>query len=100
MSMSKRAMFDEIEQAEEEAYARAGDRQVGGDHYKRMAIEPWEIISGWPIEQQVGMYRGNALKYLLRAGTKGDALVDLEKAQHYLERLLEVMNEYVEAGDA
>jgi hypothetical protein len=29
---------------------------------------------------------GNAVKYLWRAGLKGDALVDLEKARWYIER--------------
>jgi len=29
---------------------------------------------------------GNAVKYLWRAGLKGDAIVDLEKARFYVER--------------
>lgn len=44
------------------------------------------------IDQAVGdpasFYRGNALKYLLRAGRKGDAKQDLEKARWYIDREL------------
>ena len=29
---------------------------------------------------------GNAIKYLIRAGLKGDRLEDLEKAKYYIER--------------
>lgn len=65
--------------------------QIGGTHYKNMDVEPWQVIHSWPFEQQVGFFRGNALKYLMRAGSKGDAVEDLEKAKHYLEALLDVM---------
>lgn len=70
----------------------ADDRQVGGDHYKAMPVEPWRVIDTWPVDQRVGFYRGNALKYLLRAGHKGQAITDLEKARHYIDKLLEVLN--------
>ena len=64
--------------------------QIGGTHYKDMDVEPWEVIATWPVEQRIGFFRGNALKYLMRAGMKGDALEDYRKAKHYLEMLLEV----------
>ena len=66
---------------------------VGGDHYIDMGIDPWDIIDGWLIEQQVGFHRGNALKYIMRMGAKGDPLQDAKKAQHCLEKLIEVMEE-------
>jgi DNA-directed RNA polymerase subunit F len=37
-----------------------------------------------------GFLRGNAIKYLSRAGRKGDSLQDLKKALHYLEKLVSV----------
>lgn len=61
--------------------------QVGGDHYTAMPIQPWAIIDTWPLEQRIGFYRGNALKYLLRAGSKGPAHEDYAKARHYLDKL-------------
>jgi hypothetical protein len=42
-------------------------------------------------EQLAGFLRGNAIKYLARAGKKGDAIEDIKKAQHYLDKLIEVM---------
>jgi hypothetical protein len=36
-------------------------------------------------EQFTGFCRGNCLKYLSRAGKKGDLLTDLQKAQFYLD---------------
>ena len=67
-------------------------RQVGGDHYLSMNVGPWDVIDTWDINYQVGFYRGNALKYILRAGRKGDTVQDLQKAQHYIEKLIEVLN--------
>lgn len=34
----------------------------------------------------LGFHLGNAVKYVLRAGKKGEALVDLKKARFYLDR--------------
>ena len=56
-------------------------KQVGGVHYKRN-IQPWEIID----EYNLNFYEGNALKYLLRR--KDNRLQDLEKAKHYIEKLI------------
>lgn len=63
----------------------AAASQVGGDHYRQTKIQPWDIIDDWSLD----FYRGNALKYLLRAGRKGPALQDLEKARHYIEKCIE-----------
>lgn len=70
----------------------ANDRMVGGDHYKQLTIEPWDVIDTWPMSDRVAFYRGNAVKYLLRAGRKGDMYPDIQKAQHYCEKLLEVLS--------
>ena len=71
------------------------DYEVGGAHYTAMPISPWEIVDTWPAEQQVGFYRGNALKYLMRAGAKGgeDAcLEDARKAEHYCRKLVAALS--------
>ena len=47
----------------------ANDYQVGGTHYKDMGVEPWDVVDTWPIEQQIGYYRGNVLKYTIRIVT-------------------------------
>lgn len=68
--------------------ARLG--QVGGEHYRKFKIQPWDVID----EYGLSFYAGNTLKYLLRAGHKGAALEDLKKARHYLDKLIEL-----ESGD-
>ncbi len=72
---------------------RAKDRQVGGDHYKNMAVEPWDVVDTWPREQRIGYYRGGALKYIMRMGSKDVSAQEIAKAQHYIQKLLEVLNE-------
>src|SRR5579859_7365880 len=37
-------------------------RQVGGDHYTKHTLQPWDIIDAYGFD----FYEGNALKYLLR----------------------------------
>lgn len=70
----------------------ANERQVGGDHYKNRVIQPWDIIdSSFNHAEAIGFYKGNAIKYIMRAGSKGPAREDYEKAVHYLEKLLEVL---------
>lgn len=64
----------------------AGSTQVGGEHYRKMPIQPWDIIDAHGL----GFYAGNALKYLLRAGRKGPALEDLKKCRHYLDKMIEL----------
>lgn len=71
----------------------ANNKQIGGDHYIEMAVEPWDVVATWPTEQQIGFYRGNALKYLMRMGAKDDVGIEVGKAMHYLEKLLEVLGE-------
>lgn len=69
----------------------ANARQIAGDHYKRMDVQPWDVIDYGPREQAIGFYRYNALKYVMRAGEKGEFKEDIAKAQHYLEKLLEIL---------
>ena len=62
-------------------------RQVGGDHYTRLEIQPWEVIE----RNGMGFFDGNAVKYLMRYKAKG-GVQDLEKARHYLDKLIELEN--------
>jgi hypothetical protein len=64
---------------------KANDRQIGGEHYKRLKPEPWDVIVAWNL----GYLDGNIVKYVTRYREKG-GLVDLLKAQHYLEKLIEI----------
>ncbi len=71
----------------------ANEVQVGGDHYKKMGVQPWDVVDTWPIEQRIGYYRGGALKYIMRMGSKDESPKEIAKGRHYLEKLLEVLNE-------
>ena len=70
---------------------RANDRQVAGNHYKRMGVQPWDVIDNGDREQAIGFYRYNALKYIMRAGEKGEFKEDIAKAEHYIQKLLEIL---------
>lgn len=53
----------------------------GGD----TPTEPIKVIEAWGL----GFHLGNAVKYIARAGKKGDELEDLRKARWYLDRQIE-----------
>lgn len=66
------------------------NKQVGGDHYLNMGIQPWDAMRAWmPIAEYRGYLRGSALKYTARAGHKGPAVDDYRKAQHFIEELID-----------
>lgn len=69
----------------------ARDIQIGGAHYKSMDVQPWDVIDTWSVEQRIGFYRGNAVKYLMRMGTKDENLQEIRKGAHYLQKLIEVL---------
>lgn len=65
----------------------ANDKQVGGSHYKTLTIQPWDAMEAWLTPEEFrGFLKGNAIKYLARKKNADD----LQKAQHYLEKLNEV----------
>ena len=62
----------------------ASRRQVGGDHYSRLAIGPTEYAH----KNGLGPCEFNVVKYVSRHKQK-NGRQDIEKAIHYLELLLE-----------
>ena len=73
--------------------SRADDRQVGGSHYRNMDVSPWEVIDSWPREQRIGAYRAGALKYLMRCGSKDEEAQEIAKGIHYMEKLLDTLQQ-------
>jgi hypothetical protein len=73
--------------------AHASSYQEGGEHYKRMVVEPWDVIDSWDQAERIGFYRGNALKYLMRMGAKEgqDPVTEAKKARHYCDKLIEAL---------
>lgn len=72
---------------------RARDTQHGGDHYKRMPVQPWDVIDTWPLAERIGFYRGNLLKYTMRLNDKDAPEDNAGKAEHYAAKLREVLSE-------
>jgi hypothetical protein len=66
----------------------ANEEQVGGEHYKNKAIQPWDYI----VSNNLGYLEGCVVKYVSRYKEKG-GMQDLEKAAHYLQKLMEVQSE-------
>jgi hypothetical protein len=64
----------------------ANDKQVGGGHYQK-PVQPWDYI----IANDIGYMEGNIIKYVSRWRDKG-GVQDLRKAQHYLQKLIEVLD--------
>jgi hypothetical protein len=54
-------------------------------HYTKFKITPLDAIDEWGL----GFCLGNAVKYIGRAGHKGDTLEDLKKAAWYLNHEIE-----------
>lgn len=54
---------------------------INPEHYNRLSPEPKDVIHSWGLNFNLG----NAVKYIARAGHKGDAAEDLRKAQQYLQ---------------
>lgn len=61
------------------------DRQVGGDYYKNMPIQPVEYIT----RNNIPYIEGAVIKYVSRHRNKGGSK-DIQKAIHFLELLLEL----------
>ena len=59
--------------------------QVGGDHYKNLAIQPAEYIHA----NNLSFLAGNVVKYISRHKAKGGA-ADVRKAIHYCQLILEL----------
>ena len=59
--------------------------QVGGDHYKKLAIQPIEFIHA----NGIPFIEGNVIKYLVRWRSK-NGIADLEKAKHYIDLLIDL----------
>lgn len=59
---------------------------AGGDHYAKLAIKPWDAMEAWMTHDEFrGFLLGNVIKYLAR---KKEGTNDIEKAHHYIEKLL------------
>jgi hypothetical protein len=63
---------------------KASETQIGGDHYAKLAIQPFEYITA----NSIPYAEGCAIKYLTRWRDKG-GIEDLRKASHFIDMLIE-----------
>ncbi len=71
------------------------ETQVGGDHYKSLSIQPWDAMEVWLTPEQFqGYLLGDAIAYLGRFNSTAEGkggVQDINKAIHYLTKLVEVL---------
>ena len=64
----------------------ARDMQIGGSHYQNLEIEPIE----YSMRNKLNPLESKVIKYVTRR--KDDRLMDLQKAKHCIEMLIDVEN--------
>lgn len=72
--------YAEIEKVRQSQWSK----QVGGNHYKDMPIQPAQFA----LENKLDYCQANAIKYICRHEHK-NGKEDLEKAKHYIDLLIE-----------
>jgi hypothetical protein len=65
--------------------SKANQRQVGGMHYKKYGLQPWDMWIPWELNG----FQAEVVKLVVRYKDK-NGIQDLEKARHYLEKLIEI----------
>lgn len=69
---------------EDEQVATASDRQVSGNHYSKLKIQPMK----YSLENELNYGQANAIKYITRYKDK-NGIEDLKKAIHCIELLIQ-----------
>jgi len=72
----------------------ANDMQVGGDHYKEMDPQPWDVMETLLTREEfLGFLKGNMIKYAMRQGKKDSP--DAGKYHHYKKKLDEMLAQWI-----
>lgn len=66
------------------AQQRANERQIGGDHYTKLVIQPMQ----YSMANKLDACQHTIIKYVTRFRDKG-GIQDLEKAKHVIDLLIE-----------
>lgn len=72
----------------------ANDRQIGGDHY-RSKIQHWDYV----VANDLDYFQAQVTKYVTRWKNK-NGIQDLLKAQHFLEKYIEIAKTSTEDGSS
>jgi hypothetical protein len=68
-------------------------RQEGGNHYQKLAIQPYTFIT----KNNLSFFQGNVIKYVVRYKDK-NGIEDLKKIIHYCQLEIEEMREEIMIG--
>ena len=82
--MSEHRVKETYQYCDEMGEIGAENRQIGGNHYKDMVIQPTEFIH----RNNLSFIQGNVIKYICRYKSK-NGIQDLKKAKHYIDLLIE-----------
>ena len=75
----------EEEEAMRNIKATADDMQVGGNHYKDLDPQPWDVMQALLTPDEFrGFLKGNMIKYAMRQGKKDSP--DSGKYWHYKQK--------------
>ena len=67
----------------------ANKRQVDGNHYNKYGdLQPWDVWLPWNLNP----FQAYIIRYVVRYRDK-DGLLDLEKARHTIDKLIELEKE-------
>lgn len=72
----------------EDEQSHVKSQQIGGDHYQKGKIQPWDIFMDWGLDP----WTANVIKYALRFPYK-NGVEDLRKSRHYIEFLIKSHDE-------
>ena len=76
--------------------SQANKRQVGGEHYRTASgFQHWDMCAVLNLDY----FQGQITKYVCRWRQKG-GISDLEKAQHFLEKYIEIARAAEEGSEA
>lgn len=88
------AMWKEMKEGKVKPAPSALKTQIGGDHYRKMVIQPIEYI----YANKIPFIEGCIIKYASRWRDKG-GIRDLEKIIHFAQLLMELENEFKTGND-
>jgi len=71
----------------------ANDKQVAGTHYKSK-MQHWDYV----VANDLDYFQAQITKYVTR-WKKKNGMDDLRKAQHFLEKYIEVENRKLDSGE-
>lgn len=91
-------LFNDLPIIQEEEVEVAREGFVNPDHYKNRKYEVFDVMRDTQgYERHIGYLEGCVIKYMMRWDKKhDDPLMDLKKAQRYLEQLIQTIEQQEE----